>query len=104
MKIRVYEEWQDENMNSDCCVCNDEPGIFVIDFGNYKTTLCEKCIDRFIDELQKCKKVKICGHCKYRNEPEFGFKCTCEKTNMFNYHVAYTDYACKHFEREGDGV
>ena len=102
MEIRLYESWQDENMNRDCCVCDIEPGTFVIDFGNYKTMICEKCVDRFIDELQKCKKTKICGSCKYRKQLGFGFKCSCSESKNFNDYANYTDKGCDHFTHIGE--
>ena len=102
MKIRLYESWQDENMNRDCCVCDIEPGLFVIDFGNYKTMICEKCVDRFIDKLQKCKKTKICGHCKYRKPSVLGYKCSCGKSNVFNCYVNYGVKGCGYFESKGE--
>ena len=101
MEIRRYEEWCDEHMNTDCCVCGDSNCDFVLDFGNYKTTVCEECIDRLAKELLDCKKIKICRHCKYRG-PFDSFRmaceCLCEKSARFKEPVFYQDDGCKNFE------
>ena len=102
MEIRLYESWQDENMDTDCCECNTVPGLFVMDFGNYKTTVCENCIDDLIHKLEECKKFKICGYCNHRKRLGFSFKCSCGKSKNWNQEACYYEKACEYFKREGE--
>lgn len=99
MEIRLYEEWCDENINTDCCVCGDSTQAFVIDFKNYKTTICDDCIQTLIDKLEDCKNMKVCRKCEYRVLKGFCFICSCETSKNFNECKSFNDVGCDRFKR-----
>lgn len=105
LKIREYESWHDENINNECCVCYYDTKDFVLDFGNYKTTVCKGCLDQLIKKIEECKKINFCRDCKYRNTENYqysGFKCSCEKSARFTHCLDYYERGCDHFEEKGD--
>ena len=102
MVIRKYELWQDESINTDCCICGNDTRDLVLDFGNYKTTICEECLDNLIEQAENCKSVYSCRHCKYKERGHYPgpiYKCTCEKSKIFNQDIGYYQLGCECFEK-----
>lgn len=100
MEIREFD-YTDENMINDCCICGGSTADYVIDFKNFKTTLCKECIDNFIQQLQQAKQQKFCRECSYKKrkgEDDFcWFICGCSKSKKFNWSVSANEWACNHF-------
>lgn len=105
MDIRTYNYWSDDNINHDCCICDRYSKEFVLDFGNYKTTICKGCLEELINKAQKAQKTMFCRECKYRQVQKpysEWFKCSCEKSKKYDCDADYLDVACECFEDKGE--
>ena len=103
MKIREFN-YTDDNMDNDCCICDEQTADYVIDFNNFKVTLCKQCIDNFMQKLQQAKQQKFCRECSYRKRKGEGdfcwFVCNCPKSKEFDCPISTNKCACEYFKEE----
>lgn len=103
MKIREFN-YTDENMINDCCICGEQTADYVIDFNNFKVTLCKYCIDKFIQELQQAKQQKFCRECSYKKrngkDDFYWFTCGCSESKEFGCSLLSNQWACKYFNEK----
>ena len=97
VQFREYD-YRDEDLDCECCVCDSETRDFVIDFGRYKTTVCQKCLDFITNQIEKSKKVKFCRDCKYAKLTNNYI--TYLKCEINNIEISSKDRACTNFKEK----
>lgn len=97
IEIREYN-YKDENLDCDCCVCDRYTKDFVIDFGRYKTTVCEECLKFIVNKMRKSTEIKFCRDCKYAKwTGGYVNYLKCEKNDI---EIVSNDRACNIFKEK----
>ena len=97
IEFREYD-YRDEDLDCDCCVCDCGTKDFVIDFGRYKTTVCQECLKFIIEKIKKSKEVKFCRNCKHAKLT--GGYVNYLKCEINDIEIIRADRACNKFKEK----